>query len=60
MNKGDFFVMLGTQNGSYTPLMATDDEIARFESEDSARECAENNPLGEWFGFEIFEMGMGE
>lgn len=57
-NEGDFFVMLTTQNGDYTPLMF-DDDIAKFETEELARECARNNPFGEHFGYEIFERGIG-
>lgn len=57
-NEGDFFVMLNTQNSDYTPLMF-DDDIAKFETELLARECAKNNPFGENFGYEIFERGLG-
>jgi hypothetical protein len=54
----DFFVMLTTQGGGYTPLM-DDDSIAQFNSEDDARACAAENMLGAHFGFEIFERGAG-
>ena len=56
---GDFFVMLNTQGGGYTPLM-NDDEIAKFDSAEAARVWARRNPLGAHFGFEIFERGTGE
>ena len=65
-NKGDFFVMLTTQKGGYTPLMncisIADDtsEFAKFETKDDAREGALGSVLGEQFGYEIFEVGMGE
>lgn len=55
---GDFFVMLYTPHGGYTPMMG-DDDIATFETEDTARKCAEDNPLGENFGYEIFQIGEG-
>jgi hypothetical protein len=60
--KGDFFVMLTTQDGNYTPLTRGEGEasdIAKFETEEAARECVKNNPFGEHFGFEIFERGCG-
>ena len=63
--KGDFFVMLTTQNGGYTPLMMctnitiNEDELAKFETEDDARKAASRSVLGEMFGFEVFEIGCG-
>lgn len=64
MNKGDFFVMLTTQNGSYTPLIVEEDEnneseIAKFETQKKAEEAANNSALGAMFGFEVFEIGCG-
>lgn len=59
MNGGDFFVMLNTQRGSYTPLMRDEDEVAKFGTADEAKTCAEGNLLGARFGFEIFERGTG-
>ncbi|MFG0448354.1 hypothetical protein [Vibrio sp. YQ_11] len=64
-NKGDFFVMLTTQNGDYTPMMLCTDiatneaELAKFETEQEAGEAARGTVLGEAFGYEIFEMGCG-
>ena len=58
METNDFFVMLNTQRGGYTPLM-NDDEIATFDSVDAAVSCAQQNPLGAYFGFEVFERGDG-
>jgi len=59
----DYFVMLYTQNGSFTPLVDIDEfdnaDIAKFETEDEARESAKSNMLGEAFGYEIFEIGLG-
>ena len=59
MTDGDFFVMLNTQSGGYTPLMA-DDDIAKFASKDAAIACAQDNMLGAHFGFEVFERGEGD
>ncbi len=62
---GDFFVMLHTQNGGITPLtLCTEDSptegvLATFDSEEDAREFAENSLLGDMFGYEVFERGCG-
>ncbi|WP_333879008.1 hypothetical protein [Methylobacter sp.] len=58
--KGDFFVMLFTQDGSYTPLEQADKEdIARFETEEEARTAAESSLLGDMFGYEVFNICCG-
>lgn len=58
--EGDFFVMLNTQRGSYTPLMDShNDDIAKFITVEAACECADANMLGEHFGYEVFEIGCG-
>jgi len=56
---GDFFVMLYTQNGSFVPMMVDDYDIAKYKTEEEARLAATDNPLGEVFGYEIFEIGAG-
>lgn len=64
-NKGDFFVMLTTQNGDYTPMMLCTDiatneaELAKYETEQEAKKAAKETVLGEHFGYEIFERGYG-
>lgn len=64
-NNGDFFVMLTTQKGDYTPLMRCTDietnaeELAKFNSKDAAKDAAENSVLGANFGYEVFEIGCG-
>lgn len=63
-NKGDFFVMLTTQNGGCTPLVKTDtvtgeDEFVTFNTEAEAEKAAESSILGEMFGYEVFERGCG-
>lgn len=57
---GDFFVMLTTQNGGYTPLMSSKtDDIAKFETAEIAKANAEDNVLGSNFGYEVFQRGDG-
>jgi hypothetical protein len=55
----DYFVMLNTQNGGITPLMAADDEIATFETPSEAKAAGKDNLLGAHFGFEVFGRGEG-
>jgi len=65
-NKGDFFVMLTTQKGDFTPLMLCEDiatsesELAKFKTKKAARVGALSSVLGEKFGYEIFEIGTGD
>ena len=66
MNDGDFFVMLTTQSGGYTPLekcisIAHDtSELAKFKTHHEAVKGAKESVLGEMFGFEVFQIGCGE
>ncbi len=58
--EGDFFVMLTTQSGGYTPLMDKEGkDIAKFTSKDAAGDAARSCILGDAFGFEVFERGCG-
>ena len=65
-NKGNFFVMLTTQSGGYTPLefctSIADDtsELAKFKTKELAKEGALDSVLGEMFGYEVFQLGCGE
>ncbi|TGZ35334.1 hypothetical protein EQ875_01615 [Photobacterium damselae subsp. damselae] len=65
INRGDYFVMLTTQNGGYTPLMLCtgielgETELAKFTSKNDAETAANNSILGAEFGFEVFEIGYG-
>lgn len=54
-----YFVLL--HKGSWPPLPLVDENenIAWFETEEEASNVASENPLGEAFGFEIFELGRG-
>ena len=51
-NKGDFFVMLNTQSGGYTPLELCTDialgtaELAKFETKADAEAGAKESVLG--------------
>ncbi len=58
--QGDFFVMLNTQRGGFTPMTDENGELATFDSLERARHGADNCVLGEAFGYEVFERGMGE
>jgi len=64
-NSGDFFVMLTTQEGGYTPLelctsIAYDtSELAKFKTKELAKQGAIDSVLGENFGYEVFEIGRG-
>lgn len=57
-SEGDFFVMLSTSDGGFTTMMDGDD-IAKFKTFELAYSYADDNPLGEHYGFEIFERGHG-
>ena len=64
-NSGDFFVMLTTQGGGYTPLeLCTSiendtSELAKFQTRDLAKTGALVSVLGEMFGYEVFQVGDG-
>jgi len=51
--------MVHTPDGGYLPLMQNDEDIAKFDTENEAREGAKSSTLGEEFGYEIFEIGSG-
>ena len=56
----DVFVMLLTENGSFTPLMEKDGEdICKFGTKDEAESAAEGTFLGHCIGYEVFELGYG-
>jgi hypothetical protein len=55
----EYFVMLTTQDGGYTPMMQDDDDIAQYATEQEARENAEQNMLAQAFGYEVFRIGDG-
>lgn len=56
----DFFVMVNTPDGGYTPLMdETGEEVAKYLTLNAAIEDAKHSVWGEMFGFEVFERGLG-
>ena len=60
-----FFIMMYSQNGKVAmPIIKTDEHgnenVAFFGSEGEARSTAEDHEFCKAFGYEIFEMGMGE
>lgn len=60
MSDGIYFVILNHPNGGVVPMVKNDEaDLAMFESETEAMVCASDNPLGENYGFEIFELGGG-
>ena len=58
----DYFVMLNHPNKNIQamPMVDENENIAWFESEESARETAYGTQLGHAYGFEIFQLGHGE
>lgn len=65
IDKGSFFVMLN--HPKCPPLImnevgddAFDFTVAYFEAYELAKAAAEDNDLGEHFGYEIFQLGCGE
>jgi len=61
LNNGDFFVMLTTQSGGYTPLIANNtSELAKFKTKEAAIKGALESVLGSEFGYEAFQIGCGE
>ena len=60
MSKGDYFVILNHPNCGFVHMSEGDEnDLARFETEDDARNAAKANALGGTFGYEIFEAGTG-
>jgi hypothetical protein len=58
----NFFVILRTQSGSFTPMTDKDDEekIAKFATKEAAKSAGNTSVLGAYFGYEVFEMGTGD
>lgn len=55
-----YFVILNCPNGGISPMVQEDGELATYDSYDDAAEAAEDNMLGNHFGYEVFQTGMGE
>lgn len=59
MKDKDYFVILNTQNGN-VPLLDADGNMEFFERPEKARNAAKTSYFGSEYGFEVFELGMGE
>lgn len=55
-----YFVMLNTQNGSCSPMTEDNGDVAFYADIEDAVRDAEDNVLGNQFGFEVFQRGCGE
>ena len=55
----EFFVMLTCQSGMMTPLLNETGELAVYPSFMGAADDANRNPLGRYFGYEVFKRGEG-
>ena len=58
MSEG-YFVMLNTMNGGIMPMVNDDDQTAIYKTEMKAREDAQQNPVAQAFGYEVFKIGDG-
>jgi hypothetical protein len=55
-----FFIMMNNQSGTtIMPITDGEDDVMLFETEEEAREMAEEHHFCNKFGFEIFERGTG-
>lgn len=55
-----YFVILNHQKEDvYLPMIDEDDKLAMYETYEAATTAGEQNPLGEAYGFEVFELGGG-
>jgi hypothetical protein len=53
-----WFVMLKNARGGPMPLVTEDDVVILFDSQKAASDAGKANPLGEAFGFELYEWGQ--
>jgi len=51
-----FFIMIRGYGNKPTPVTDEDDNVAIFETESMAQKCADDQPLCQATGYEIFEM----
>ena len=60
MKEKIYFVILNhAKEGDYFTLTDDTGKLSMFETETEATLAAETNTLGNFFGFEIFELGGG-
>lgn len=50
-----FFVILNSRHNRPSPLMMDEDDIAVYDTREAAEEAAKLHPLGEAFGYEVYE-----
>ena len=55
----DFFVMLNHPSGGIVPMVDENEDLATYDTEEDARDAANNSFLGDACGFEIFKRGCG-
>ena len=55
-----YFVMLSHPNINPLPMTEDDEHVAYFNTLEEAKSAAEDNPLGENYGYEVFCIGRGE
>ena len=57
----DFFIMINSQNNEYIiPMTDNNNEVALFETYNEAKEIADDHPMCDAFGYEIFRRGCKE
>ena len=60
MKEKIYFVILNCQKeGDYLPLTDDSGKLSMFETETEATLAGEANKIGNFFGFEVFELGGG-
>lgn len=59
MNR-DFFVLLTHPNTKPVPLTNSIEDLVYFESYEKAVNAAKSSILGEFYGYEVFQLGCGE
>ena len=60
MEEKIYFVILNCQKeGDYFPLTNDIGKLSMFETETEAMVAGEANSIGNFFGFEVFELGGG-
>lgn len=58
--KANYFVILNCQkHANVDALLDDNDELMLFSTEADARKAALSSVFGEWFGYEIFQLGTG-
>lgn len=53
-----FFVMLDSGNRTPVPLVDDDENVALFDTESEAESAGRRNPLGNAFGYDVYEWSV--